>query len=44
VSNDHGGDTRIDRSVITQNHGGLVHPPISDHDDMPIVVTDAIIE
>ncbi len=47
VSNDHTGDIRIDRSVITNNTGGSwypTYPQISNHDDTPIVVTDSIIE
>lgn len=47
VSNDHSGDVRIDRSVITRNLGGswyTQYPQISAHDDTPIVVTDSTIE
>jgi hypothetical protein len=47
VTNDHTGDVRIDRSVITQNLGGSwypQYPQISAHDDTPIVVTDSVIE
>ncbi len=47
VSNDHSGDIRIDRSVITNNVGGSwypTYPQISAHDDTPIVVTDSVIE
>jgi hypothetical protein len=47
VSNDHSGDVRIDRSVITNNIGGSwypTYPQISNHDDTPIVVTDSVIE
>lgn len=47
VSNDHSGDIRIDRSVITDNVGGSwypTYPQISNHDDTPIVVTDSTIE
>jgi hypothetical protein len=47
VSNDHTGDIRIDRSVITRNLGGSWYPrypQISAHDDTPIVVTDSTIE
>lgn len=47
VSNDHSGDIRIDRSVITQNVGGSwypTYPQISGHEDTPIVVTDSTIE
>jgi hypothetical protein len=47
VTNDHTGDVRIDRSVITRNLGGTwytQYPQISAHDDTPIVVTDSIIE
>ena len=47
VSNDHSGDIRIDRSVITNNVGGSwypVVPQISCHDDTPIDVVDSTIE
>jgi hypothetical protein len=47
VSNDHSGDIRIDRSVITNNIGGSWYPTyrqISNHSDTPIVVTDSVIE
>ena len=47
VSNDHTGDIRIDRSVITDNLGGSwypTYPQISCHDDTPIVVTDSTIQ
>ncbi|MCB9621657.1 MAG: hypothetical protein H6724_19640 [Sandaracinus sp.] len=47
VTNDHTGDVRIDRSVITDNTGGswyTQYPQISAHDDTPIVVTDSTIE
>ncbi len=47
VSNDHTGDVRIDRSIITNNIGGSwypTYPQISNHDDTPIVVTDSTIE
>lgn len=47
VTNDHTGDIRIERSVITQNVGGSwypTYPQISNHDDTPIVVIDSIIE
>jgi hypothetical protein len=47
VSNDHSGDVRIDRSVITNNLGGSwypTYPQISNHDDTPIEVTDSVIE
>ena len=47
VSNDHSGDVRIDRSVITNNVGGSWYPrypQISGHEDTPIVVTDSVIE
>lgn len=47
VTNDHSGDIRIDRSVITHNIGGSwypKYPQISAHDDTPIVVTDSVIE
>jgi hypothetical protein len=46
VSNDHSGDVRIDRSVITRNVGGSWYPAwpqISAHADTPIVVTDSTI-
>lgn len=47
VSNDHSGDIRIDRSVITANLGGSWYPTysqISNHDDTPIAVTASVIE
>jgi hypothetical protein len=47
VSNDHTGDIRIDRSVITANLGGSwypTYPQISNYGDTPIVVTDSVIE
>jgi hypothetical protein len=47
VSNDHSGDIRIDRSVITGNQGGSwypTYPQISNHDDTPIAVTDSVVE
>jgi hypothetical protein len=47
VSNDHSGDIKIDRSVITNNIGGSwypKYPQISAHDDTPITVTDSTIE
>ena len=47
VSNDHSGDIRIDRSVITNNVGGSwypILPQISCHDDTPIDVVDSTIE
>jgi hypothetical protein len=47
VSNNHTGDIRIDRSVITRNLGGswyTQYPQISAHDDTPIVVIDSRIE
>jgi hypothetical protein len=47
VTNDHTGDIRIDRSVITNNTGGSwypLYPQISCHDDTPIMVTDSTIE
>ncbi len=47
VTNDHSGDIRIDRSVITNNIGGSwypTYPQISGHGDTPIVVTDSVIE
>ena len=47
VSNDHTGNIRIDRSVITNNIGGSwypTYPQISNHSDTPIEVTDSIIE
>lgn len=47
VTNNHTGDIRIDRSVITRNLGGswyTQYPMISAHDDTPIVVTDSTIQ
>jgi hypothetical protein len=47
VSNDHSGDVRIDRSVITDNEGGSwypTYPQISGHSDTRIVVTDSVIQ
>ncbi|NOY91108.1 MAG: hypothetical protein GXP55_07830 [Deltaproteobacteria bacterium] len=47
VSNDHSGDVRIDKSIITGNRGGSwypTYPQISGHADTPIVVTDSTIE
>lgn len=47
VTNNHTGDIRIDRSVITDNVGGSwypTYPQISGHDDTPIEVTDSTIE
>ncbi len=47
VSNDHTGNIRIERSVITNNEGGSwypTYPQISNHDDTPIEVIDSIIE
>jgi hypothetical protein len=47
VTNDHTGDIRIDRSVVTNNLGGSwypTYPQISAHDDTPIVVTDSVVE
>lgn len=47
VSNDHTGDVRIERSVITENTGGswyTQYPQISAHDDTPIVVVDSTVE
>lgn len=47
VSNDHTGDVRIDRSIITDNTGGSwypTYPQISGHEDTPIVVTDSTIQ
>jgi hypothetical protein len=47
VTNDHTGDIRIDRSVITNNVGGSwypTYPQISGHDDTRIEVTDSVIE
>jgi hypothetical protein len=47
VSNNHTGDIRIDRCVITNNIGGSwypTYPQISNHSDTPISVTDSVIE
>ncbi len=47
VSNNHTGDIRIDRSVLTNNTGGSwysQYPTISAHDDTRIQVTDSTIE
>lgn len=47
VTNNHQGDIRIDRSVITGNLGGSWYPlydQISCHDDTAIVVTNSTIE
>ena len=47
VSNDHTGNMRIERSVITNNHGGSwypTYPQISNHDDTPIEVIESTIE
>ena len=47
VSNDHSGDVRIERSVITDNEGGSwypSYPQISAHDDTPIEVIDSVVE
>jgi hypothetical protein len=47
VSNDHTGNIRIERSVITNNIGGSwypTYPQISNHDDTPIEVIDSVIE
>lgn len=47
VSNDHTGNIRIEKSVITNNVGGSwypTYPQISNHDDTPIEVIDSIIE
>jgi hypothetical protein len=47
VSNDHSGDIRIDRSIITNNIGGSWYsqlPQISAHDDTPMAVTSSTIE
>jgi hypothetical protein len=47
VSNDHSGDIRIDRCVITNNVGGSwypTYPQISNHSDTPITVTNSTIE
>ena len=46
VTNDHTGDIKIDRSIITDNVGGSwypTYPQISGHDDTPIDVTDSTI-
>jgi len=47
VSNDHSGDIKIDKSVITNNIGGTwypTYPQISNHDDTPIAVTNSTIK
>jgi len=47
VSNNHTGDVRIERSIITDNTGGswyTQYPQISAHDDTPIVVVDSTVE
>ncbi len=47
VSNDHTGNIRIEKSVITHNVGGSwypTYPQISNHEDTPIEVIDSIIE
>jgi hypothetical protein len=47
VTNDHTGNIRIEKSVITKNLGGSwypTYPQISNHDDTPIEVIDSIIE
>jgi hypothetical protein len=47
VTNNHTGDIRIEKSVITNNVGGSwypTYPQISNHDDTPIVVIDSTIE
>jgi hypothetical protein len=47
VTNNHQGDIRIERSVITDNIGGSwypQYPQISGHDDTEIEVIDSIIE
>jgi hypothetical protein len=47
VSNDHSGNIRIEKSVITNNTGGSwypVQPQISCHDDTPIEVIDSVIQ
>ena len=47
VSNNHTGNIRIERSVITNNIGGSwypTYPQISNHDDTPIEVIDSTIE
>jgi hypothetical protein len=47
VSNDHTGNTTIDRSVITNNSGGSwypTYPQISNHDDTRIQATNSVIE
>jgi hypothetical protein len=47
VTNNHTGDVRIDRSVLTNNTGGswyTQYPTISAHDDTPIEVIDSTIE
>ncbi len=47
VSNNHTGDIKIDRCVITSNTGGSwypTYPQISNHPDTPIVVTSSTIK
>jgi hypothetical protein len=47
VSNNHTGDIKIDRCVITGNTGGSwypTYPQISNHPDTPIVVTSSTIK
>ena len=47
VTNNHTGDIRIDRSMITNNTGGSWYtqrPMISAHDDTPIVVIESTIQ
>jgi hypothetical protein len=47
VSNNHTGDIRIEKSVITNNQGGSwypTYPQISGHGDTPIEVIDSVIE
>ena len=47
VTNDHSGDIRIEKSLLTGNIGGSwypTYPQISNHEDTPIVVIDSIIE
>jgi hypothetical protein len=47
VTNNHTGNIRIEKSVITNNIGGSwypTYPQISNHDDTPIEVIDSIIE
>ncbi len=47
VTNNHKGNIHIDRSIITNNHGGSwypTYPHISGHDDTQIEVTNSVIE